>query len=98
MAKQRKHYTPQEKVAVLRRHLLEHIPVSELCEELSLRPTVFYRWQKEFFENGAAAFGRQTLAERGPEQQRVARLGTEASKEERDPSRADGRAPRPENR
>ena len=42
MAKQRKHYTPQEKVAVLRRHLLDHIPVSELCEELSLRPTVFY--------------------------------------------------------
>ena len=74
MAKQRKHYTPQEKVAVLRRHLLEHIPVSELCEELSLRPTVFYRWQKEFFENGAAAFGRPALAERGPEQQRVAAL------------------------
>ena len=64
MAKQRKNYTPQEKVSVLRRHLLEHVPVSELCEELSLRPTVFYRWQKEFFENGAAAFGRQTLADR----------------------------------
>jgi len=30
-------------------------PVSELCEELGLRPTVFYRWQKELFENGAAA-------------------------------------------
>jgi transposase-like protein len=24
--------------------------------ELGLQPTVFYRWQKEFFENGAAAF------------------------------------------
>ena len=43
MAKHRKHYTPQEKVAVLRRHLLEHVPVSELCEELGLRSTVFYR-------------------------------------------------------
>ncbi len=74
MAKHRKHYTPQEKVAVLRRHLLEHVPVSELCEELSLRPTVFYRWQKEFFENGGAAFGRQALADRGREQQRVAAL------------------------
>jgi transposase len=31
-------------------------PVSELCEENGLQPTVFYRWQKEFFENGAAAF------------------------------------------
>jgi transposase-like protein len=43
-------------VAVLRRHLLDKVPVSDLCEELALQPTVFYRWQKEFFENGAAAF------------------------------------------
>ncbi|MDR3747285.1 MAG: hypothetical protein P4M04_03870 [Acidobacteriota bacterium] len=27
-----------------------------MCEELGLRPTVFYRWQKELFGNGAAAF------------------------------------------
>ena len=56
MRKERKHYTAEEKVAILRRHLLDKVPVSNLCEELGLRPTVFYRWQKEFFENGAAAF------------------------------------------
>ena len=56
MKKQRKHYTPEEKVAILRRHLLEKEPISKLCDELGLQPTVFYRWQKEFFENGAAAF------------------------------------------
>jgi transposase-like protein len=54
--KERNHYTPAEKVAILRRHLLDQVPVSELCEELGLQPTVFYRWQKELFENGAAAF------------------------------------------
>ena len=56
MKKPRKHYTGEEKVAILRRHLLEQEPVSKLCDELGLQPTVFYRWQKEFFENGAAAF------------------------------------------
>src|SRR6201984_3474410 len=56
MRKGRKHFTGEEKVAILRRHLLEKVPVSDLCEELNLQPTVFYRWQKEFFENGAAAF------------------------------------------
>ena len=56
MRKERKHYTGEEKVAILRRHLLDKVPVSDLCEELGLQPTVFYRWQKEFFENGAAAF------------------------------------------
>jgi transposase len=56
MRKERKHYTGEEKVAILRRHLPDKVPVSDLCDELGLQPTVFYRWQKEFFENGAAAF------------------------------------------
>src|SRR6516162_9401036 len=56
MRSERKHYTAEEKVAILRRHLLDKVPVSELCEENGLQPTVFYRWQKEFFENGAVAF------------------------------------------
>ena len=49
MKKQRKHYTPEEKVAIPRRHLLEQVPISELCDKYGLQPTVFYRWQKEFF-------------------------------------------------
>ena len=56
MKKQRKHQSPEEKVAILRRHLLEQVPISELCDKHGLQPTVFYRWQKEFFENGTAAF------------------------------------------
>jgi transposase-like protein len=56
MRKERTHYTAEEKVAILRRHLLDKVPVSDLCEENGLQPTVFYRWQKEFFENGASAF------------------------------------------
>jgi transposase len=46
MKKQRKHYTPEEKVAILRRRLLEQAPISELCDQQGLQPTVFYRWQK----------------------------------------------------
>ena len=44
-----------------RRHLLEQVPVSELCDKQGLQPTVFYRWQKEFFENGAAAFQQNAM-------------------------------------
>ncbi len=53
---QRRHFSPPEKVAILRRHFLEKTPVSELCEELGIQPSLFYVWQKLFFENGAAAF------------------------------------------
>jgi transposase-like protein len=70
----RKHYTAEEKVAVLRRHLLEQEPVSKLCDELGLQPTVFYRWQKEFFENGAAAFQTKARANHQAEQERIAYL------------------------
>jgi transposase-like protein len=56
MKKQRKHYTPEEKVAILRLHLLEQVPISELCDKQGLQPTAFYRWQKEFFENGRLLF------------------------------------------
>jgi transposase-like protein len=56
MSRRRKHYSPPEKVAILKRHLVERVPVSDLCDEHGLHPTVFYRWQKEFFEKGAMAF------------------------------------------
>ena len=53
MTKKRKRYSAQEKVGILRRHLLDKVPVSELCDEYGLRPTVFYRWQKQLFEQAA---------------------------------------------
>ena len=56
MNTQRRHFEPAEKVAVLKRHLLEKTPVSDLCDEVGIAPNLFYRWQKEFFENGHAAF------------------------------------------
>ena len=74
MKKQRKHYTPEEKVAILRRHLLEKAPISSLCDELGLQPTVFYRWQKEFFENGAAAFEQKRPTNHSADQERIAYL------------------------
>ncbi len=56
MRKQRHNYTPEEKVAILKKHLVERVPVSDLCDKYQLQPTVFYHWQQQFFEKGAAAF------------------------------------------
>ncbi len=46
-------------MAILRRHLADKAPVSDVCDEVGIHPTLFYRWQKELFEHGAAAFGRR---------------------------------------
>jgi len=55
-AKERRHFTGQEKVAILRRHLVDKVAVSDLCEEHRINPTLFYRWQKDLFEQGAVVF------------------------------------------
>ena len=72
MKKQRKQYAPGEKVAILRRHLLEKELISKLCDEVALQPTVFYRWQKEVFENGAAAFQQKLPTNHSADQERIA--------------------------
>src|ERR1700731_3974173 len=52
----RRHFSVPEKVAILKRHLLEGIPVSKLCDEVGVKPTVFYSWQRLLFENAHLAF------------------------------------------
>jgi transposase len=77
--KERKNYTAQEKVAILRRHLVEHVPVSEVCEQNHIQPTQFYRWQQELFENGAQAFERKNSRPSQADKQRIAYLEAKLS-------------------
>ena len=58
----RRHHSPQEKVRILRLHLLEGKAISEICEAEGIHPTQFYQWQKTFFENGATAFERRVTS------------------------------------
>ncbi|MCA1962134.1 MAG: transposase [Desulfomonile sp.] len=60
VAGKRRRFSAEDKVRILRRHLVDKVPVSDLCDEQGLHPTLFYKWQKEFFENGASAFGSGT--------------------------------------
>ena len=74
MRKQRKNYSSQEKVFIMKRHLVDHVPVSDLCDKYDLHPNVFYRWQKEFFENGSAAFEKKNIRKASAEQKRIEQL------------------------
>ncbi len=80
MRKKRVNYTPAEKVAILKRHLVEKVPVSDLCDELNVQPTQFYRWQKEFFENGASAFERKGVPRSDAKERRIASLEEKLAK------------------
>ncbi len=74
--KTRRHFAGTEKVAILKRHLVDKVAVSDLCNELDIYPTQFYAWLKEFFENGHAAFdnGRKAKAVEDANVQKIERL------------------------
>ena len=65
----RKFLTPAQKISIIREHLIEKVPVSELCEKHEISVVNFYNWQKQLFENGAAAFDRKTNSANAKRQQ-----------------------------
>ena len=60
----RKILTPEQKASILREHLIEKVPVSQICQDNNLQPNTFYQWQLKFFENGAAAFRQEGRGKR----------------------------------
>ncbi len=76
MNKTRRHFSGTEKVAILKRHLVDKVPVSDLCDQLQLHPNQIYGWLKEFFENGQAAFdnGRKSKADENAKDQKIQQL------------------------
>ena len=55
--KQRK-FTAEQKAAILKRHWSDKLPVSDVCEEAGIQPSVFYAWQKQLMDNMAATLER----------------------------------------
>ena len=77
MPRQRRHFSSEQKVAFLRLHLLEKKPVSDICEEHHRSVNLFYLWQKQFFENGTAAFdnsGKRHQADETAKERQIAAL------------------------
>lgn len=77
MPRQRRHYTPEQKVALLRLHLLEKKPVSDICQQHDLSVTLFHLRRKQLFENGTAAFensGKRRQADQDAKDRKIAAL------------------------
>jgi transposase-like protein len=53
----RRHFTAEQKVALLRRHLVDKEPVSTICDDEKLQPSTFYQWLRQAFDNIGAALG-----------------------------------------
>lgn len=78
MSQKRKRLSGVEKIAIVKRYLVERIPISDLCDEHGLQPSQIYRWQAAIFEHGAEVFdlkrGRQAKAAESAKDARIAKL------------------------
>lgn len=70
----RRRFTSEQKAKILRRHLADKIPVSDLCDEYKIQPSMIYAWQRQALENLESA-----LDARGPN--RVEKRDTKLEKE-----------------
>ena len=46
----------EDKVKILKKHLLEGVRVSAVCEAFAVTPGMFYEWQRLLFEKGSELF------------------------------------------
>lgn len=55
--------------------VMESGSFSAICDEHGIHPTLFYQWQRTFFENGAAAFERSARSRKpDPGERRIGQL------------------------
>jgi transposase-like protein len=73
--KTRRHLSPETKAELLRRHLVDKVPVSDLCNENDLQPSVFYGWLRQLLANAPAALANGRKPK--PEETREGQLAAE---------------------
>ncbi len=81
--KTRQHRTPEQKAQLLRRHVVDKVPVSDLCNEHGIQPSMFYRWLQQLFDNAPAALSSARSSSHEQElEQKVAALEQKLSKKD----------------
>lgn len=72
--KTRQKFSPAQKISFLKKHLVEGIPVSDICDKYSIHPNLFYRWQKQLFENAEIVFQPSNKPKNAKYEQKIAGL------------------------
>jgi transposase len=56
MSQTRRHFTPDQKAQIVRRHLSGKEPISNLADEFGLQPTQIHTWVKQVLDQAEHAF------------------------------------------
>lgn len=70
----RRHYSAEQKVKILREHLENRISLSELAEKYSIHVNDLYRWKKQLFEGAAEIFNKSQNGKVSADEKKVEQL------------------------
>jgi transposase len=71
----RRRHTPEQKAALVRQHVVDKKPVSEICSAAQIQPSVFYKWERDLLAAAPALFaGRRTPSREHELQAKIASL------------------------
>jgi len=59
MSRKRRHFTAEQKAAVVRRHLSGKEAISDLADELGVQPSQIHQWIKQVLDQAEKAFERR---------------------------------------
>jgi transposase len=52
----RRRFTPEQKADLLSRHMVDKVPVSQICNEAQIQPSLFYTWQRDLLAAAPSLF------------------------------------------
>jgi transposase len=77
MSNPRRRFGTDQKATILKRYLVDKVPLSDLCDEYGIKPNQIYTWQKILFDHAETAFqqaGSRVANKRSAQEEKIARL------------------------
>ena len=77
MKKPRRHFGTDQKAAILKRYLVDKVPISDLCDEYGIKPNQVYAWQQVLFDHAESAFqqaGSRATSRASAQEEKILRL------------------------
>ena len=71
---EKKRYTSEQKVAILRELLENNTPISQVAEKFGVHVNDIYNWKKKLFENAATIFEPKPAAVNSGQQKKIEKL------------------------
>ncbi len=79
----RRRHTAEQKAELLRQHVADKKPVSEICNEAQIQPSLFYNWQRELLAGAPSVFSTRRAPSREKElEEEVSRLESKVARKD----------------